>query len=58
MAPGMALMFRNTASPFFLKRLIWYTDRHFRKLAGKPPVPPRISYSIARDDGSVQLPQP
>jgi type IV secretion system protein VirD4 len=56
MAPGMALMFRNTASPFFLKRLTWYTDKHFRKLAGKPPVPPRISYSIARDDGSVQLP--
>jgi type IV secretion system protein VirD4 len=58
MAPGMALMFRNTAPPFFLKRLTWYTDRHFRKLAGKPPVPPGISYSIARDDGSVQLPQP
>jgi type IV secretion system protein VirD4 len=56
MAAGMELMFRNSAPPFMLKRLTWHTDKHFRRLKREPSMPPQISYTIARDDGSVQLP--
>ena len=50
------IMFRASAYPFLLKRLRWYQDSHFKRLVGRPPAPPRITYSLARDDGTIRLP--
>lgn len=48
-------MFRATAPVFHLKRTIWYKDRNFRNLASNWVRPPRITFTMRRDDGSVKF---
>ena len=43
---------------FLLKKLRWYDDPRFRDLEAKPPSLPVVSYTLARDDGSVVIAQP
>ncbi|UEM08134.1 type IV secretory system conjugative DNA transfer family protein (plasmid) [Skermanella rosea] len=50
------IVFRATVPPFLLKRLRWYEDRHFKRLIGRPPELPRVTYQLARDDGLIRLP--
>jgi type IV secretion system protein VirD4 len=58
MPAGLELVFRASAPPFLLCRLRWYADPLFRDLQGPPPAVPAVSYTLARDDGSVQIHAP
>jgi type IV secretion system protein VirD4 len=48
MPADMELVFRDTAPPFLLRRLKWFTDPLFRDLQSSPPPVPTVSYTFAR----------
>ena len=49
-------MFRASAPPFHLKRTEWFSDRNFKNLKANWVRPPRIVFSMKRDDGTIKLP--
>lgn len=49
------LMFRSTVAPFHLKRTEWFSDRNFKNLKVDPAYPGEVTYTVARDDGTVSF---
>lgn len=50
------LVFRASVPAFLLKKLTWFEDKHFRRLTRRAPVVPQVTYTLARDDGTVHIP--
>jgi len=48
-------MFRATSRPYHLKRTEWFSDRNFKNLKANWVRPPRIGFTMARDNGSVSF---
>ncbi|NOG73509.1 MULTISPECIES: type IV secretory system conjugative DNA transfer family protein [Roseicella] len=50
------LVFRASVPAFLLRKLRWFEDPSFRRLERRAPEVPKVSYTLARDDGTVTIP--